>query len=125
MPRRPRKQYPFDKQLAKAVEGLLYPSESDAPLVPFRWRRAEASAEAAILAREGPTCPVERVSLDAFFEPLQRVQDAARYADLKALLQRGLTDPTVWRSGSPRVTIYIIGHDATNWVGVRTEAVET
>jgi len=125
MPRRSRKKPSLDTLLARAVDGLLYPSETDAPLVPFRWRRTEASAEAAILAREGPTCPVERVSLDAFFEPLQRVQDAARYADLKALLQRGLTDPTVWRLGSPRVTIYVIGHDATDWVGVRTEAVET
>ncbi|QOV89193.1 nuclease A inhibitor family protein [Humisphaera borealis] len=116
---------PIPNDLAAAVEGLLYPSETDAPLIPFRWKRGKRSAVESAIANSKERSPVETIPFDTFFEPLLRSTDAERFATLKRLLQDRLQDLAVVRVGSPRVTIYVIGRQGHYWAGVWTESVET
>ena len=115
----------FDTTLNAICDGLLYPSEADAPIVPFRWKRGKQSARQAAVARCEQKSPVEAVAFDDFFEPLLRASDGVRFGRLKSLLHERLTGLTVVRIGSPRVTIYVIGRTGVDWAGVSTVSVET
>lgn len=115
----------LDKSLAAAVAGLMYPSESDAPLAPFRWSHRGDDAEQAAVRSSRVKSPVETVAFEAFFEPLLRSSEGSRYAGLRQIFRRRLKDSTVVRVGSVRVTIYIMGRQGTDWVGVWTVSTET
>jgi len=120
-----------------AVEGLLYPSESDEP---FEYvclaSEAEALNAARLLALLGlpSATPVEAQSLDDFFADLTEAQawwgdkekaDAEKYQALRQLLQDRLELAWVFRVGEVEVEVYVLGRHGSDWVGVRTLSVET
>ncbi|HWQ15685.1 MAG TPA: nuclease A inhibitor family protein, partial [Roseiflexaceae bacterium] len=123
--------------IAAAAQGLLVPSESDYPLVPFRWEGQAPLTPAALLAHLGlpPDTPVETRTLEAFFDPLARTADwmdegqraqAARFAALRDLIAARLRDVVVYRVGRVRITVLIAGQDAAGaTVGLRTTLIET
>lgn len=115
----------LDKAFAAAVAGLEYPSESDAPLVPFRWPQRGRAAEETAVAASQMKSPVELVEFEEFFQPLLRSSEGSRFADLRELFRRRLKDLAVVRVGAVRVTIYIMGRQGTDWVGVWTVSTET
>ncbi|WP_437592094.1 nuclease A inhibitor family protein [Sorangium sp. So ce1000] len=122
--------------LAEAAHGLLFPSESDHPLRPFR-SRGDASSPAALLAAEGlaPETPVEVTTAGDFFAPMLDVPadadeaalaEAARYRRLMDLLERHLTDVRAYRVGRVAIDVYVLGrHPSGAWLGLVTKVVET
>lgn len=125
--------------LTKTVDGLLYLSESEAPLTPFVWPdvRSEKIEEAVVAgAKLPPTTPLEVTSLDDFFEstqpdypdpPAEEVEAARRFRDLRALLEKSLEGPAAVRVGDkPDKPVYVLGRTKKNiWAGVSTRVTET
>jgi hypothetical protein len=115
--------------LARAIEGLTYPSESDEPFDVFKWDDEHtASAREALVARINTARRIGEISMRQFFEPLKVAEDAQRFRELHAVLKSLLSDCAVVRVGDRevRVDVYLIGRlDARTWAGVHTISVET
>lgn len=129
----------FEQRVAKAADGLFYPSETDAPVEPFvmtGFEDEELTPEAllAFTERDAET-PVETAELDAFFAPLVEEQDwhgpeergaAKRFGRLRRLLERSLRDIRVFRVGERELDVYVLGRTRDGrFAGIRTRAVET
>ncbi|WP_437679716.1 nuclease A inhibitor family protein [Sorangium sp. So ce131] len=122
--------------LEEAAQGLLFPSESDHPLRPFRWA-GDAPSPAALLAAQGLAAetPVEVTTAGDLFAPVLEppdgagdaaLADAARYRRLVDLLERHLTDLRVYRAGRVDIDVILLGRHASGaWLGLRTKVVET
>jgi hypothetical protein len=123
--------------IVAAAEGLLVPSESDAPFTPFRWPEPGPLTPAALLAHLGlpPTTPIATRTLGTTLDPLtaehpwfnesQRVA-ARRFAALRDLIATTLTNIVVYRLGRIRITLIIAGGDsAGSWIGLQTTLIET
>ncbi|MDC0683468.1 nuclease A inhibitor family protein [Sorangium atrum] len=122
--------------LAEAAQGLLFPSESDHELRPFR-SRGDASSPAALLAAEGlgAATPVEVTTAGDLFAPVidlpgdagdAALAEAGRYRRLMDLLERHLTDVRVYRVGRVAIDVYVVGrHPSGAWLGLVTKVVET
>ena len=123
---------PFAERLTDACSGLIYISETDAPIVPFFQAKGEARPD---IANSGDAADVEERSFSEFFEPLTTERDwfgeaekktAKRFDELRKLLEECLRDLKVVRVGRVQIDIYVIGTDAEgNTAGVQTKAVET
>lgn len=125
------------KELRRLSEGLLYVSETDAPLeaVHFPAPSGAVPTEVEVAAwagKEGESAE-ENVALETFFRPMVRNAEttedrgtAARFQALQDYLEQHLDEVKVYRLGRRRITALVLGR-ATNgeWVGVKTELVET
>src|SRR5438552_15156887 len=98
------------RTLQQATEGLLYPSEYDAPLEPFVWEQADNTpAEVRRLSGQPVQDRCQTISAEDFFGELAEAEGfAALYETLKATL----TDLTVYRYGEANITVYVVGRDA-------------
>ena len=120
------------KTLEEAASGLLFPSETDAPLVPFELAEAhgaDISAEK-LLTLEGRAdgAKVEEVTADELFQPLIEAgdDDSAKYGRILEVLKAELTDVRVYRVGETDIDVYIVGKHASGaWAGLKTKVVET
>lgn len=135
----PTPQIPLLATLGKATFGLLFPSESDAPLSPYCFRGApgEEPTPAALLAAEGlpSSTPVETITLAELFDPFAVAEESAspedraeanRYHDLASLLSRELTNVRVYRVGKVDIDVYVLGQTPQGaWAGLKTHVVET
>ena len=120
-----------------ACEGLVYISETDAPILPFAGGPADTVTGQIILQQTGgePQTQVEEIEFDTFFTKLTTIKDwygepekarAERFLDLKMLLEENLRELKVFRIGNIRLDIYVVGIDIEgNLMGVTTIAVET
>jgi hypothetical protein len=123
--------------LAEASKGLVYLSETDAPFETFSWGKAAGgltSAKVRKLAKAPARAPVEEVPLEDFFRPLteehdhtpEEAEDIRKYQGLLQVVHDQLADATVYRVGRVNVDVYLVGRANTgDWVGLKTEAVET
>jgi hypothetical protein len=114
--------------LKDASEGLLYPSESDAPFEPFSWpaggKRLTQSRVAVLAGKR--KARVEEVPVEEFFHELDDTDDGPRFRKLEESLRAILGDVRVFRVGEIKVAIYLVGRTSDgNWVGLRTESIET
>ncbi|MFN4242360.1 MAG: nuclease A inhibitor family protein [Tepidisphaerales bacterium] len=113
----------FWSQLADACHGLLYPSETDAPVEPVRLRPP--------FPWDDPEMPVVEQSADDFFAELRNAPHAAGFHALHLLLADALEDLRVHRVGDVRVAVFLTGRlkgapsDDPTRIGVRTWSVET
>jgi hypothetical protein len=128
----------FTEKLQKAVENLFYMSETDAEIVTFfaECTGPENSKET-VLAATGKSSdsPVEERDFDEFFARLTRVYEGAndqakataeRFSRLGTLLGENLEDVKVFKVGSIRLDVFVVGRDRSgNLIGIRTFAVET
>jgi hypothetical protein len=126
-------------RLERATSGLVYQSETDAPVTPYRLDGFEGAelTEASLLAHLGRDAgtPVATVAVDEFFADLVADQEwygdeerdmARRYRRLVRMLERALKDLKVYRVGEREVEIYVLGRTRTGeFAGVTTRAVET
>lgn len=128
----------FELSLEKAIMDLTFMSETDAEIHPF------------FVANELPEMPVslllttvgrpsdsqvDQRGFDEFFDRLTRVYEnsneaakaaAAGFAELRELLRSNLTGLCVFKFGSIRLDVLIVGFDPEGNVrGIRTTAVET
>lgn len=125
------------KEISAAVDGLVYISETDAPIFPFTGRQSIGEKKDVLLAEIGldPDTEVEErgfdemfarfVTIKEWFNDRQR-EDAVRFQMLKTLLEENLTDLTVFKIGTIRREIFFVGVDSDGRLtGIRTTAVET
>lgn len=125
------------RQLQQAIDGLLFPSETDAPIHIFVWRDTAPFSPQALLTHRGyqSTTPIQETSLERFFRPVTTPRDwhgpeeqerVQRFTTLRALLQTELSDVTVYKIGTGAIDVYVVGRDQNNnYVGITTHVVET
>lgn len=125
--------------LGAAASGLLFPSESDYPLTPYRWVGTDGAepSPAALIQAEGRKAdtPIETLTVRALFEPLFVLQadateeekaNVARYRALVDLLEAELSDLRVYRVGAVEIDVYVLGrHPSGEWLGLKTRVIET
>ena len=123
--------------ITRATEGLLFHSESDAPLQPYRWAGDTAPSRKGLLKAEGRGADevVEKETLHELFDPVTEEQsfwsdddraEAGRYKAVVRLLEEALREIRVYRVGKVDVDVYVVGkHGSGEWVGVKTHVVET
>lgn len=124
-------------QIKELSEGLYYISETDAEILPFAGKKAEAVNKEEILRqieKENKTS-VEEIDFEEFFAPLTEIHDwfgdeekesAGKFGRLKSFLEKNLKDLRVFKIGTIELEIYLVGLDAENTLtGVKTKAVET
>lgn len=124
-------------RINKACSGLIYISETDAPIKLFEGGFADRVTKKTVLEQtgHGAMLPVAETDFDTFFGRLTRVEDwfpserkadAKRFAKLKKILEENLTGLRVFKVGKVRLDIYAVGLDkGGRLIGVRTKAVET
>jgi len=121
------KKNPLIAILTKASEGLLFPSETDAPLEPFVWEQKDAPTAASLVKAAGmdKSTPTETMDLAAFFRAVPKAEKA-KFDALAKVLKENLTDIQVHKIGEVNLKVYILGNakDGT-WAGLTTEVVET
>jgi hypothetical protein len=123
------------KALGSASGGLLWPSETDAPLLPFVTSGPEgddAAAWAAALQgspaelEEQPWSWLTRLGEETAGMTLEERGQAARYRSLRAALESHLTERKILVTGSVRRTVWIVGRSRCGELaGVETFVVET
>ncbi|MDB5290344.1 MAG: Nuclease inhibitor-like protein [Phycisphaerales bacterium] len=112
--------------LKMATNGLLYPSESDEPFEPFRWKRTTDDPAKEVAAHDKPGAKIREQSVDEFFAGLAESDDAKKFADLRRELESRLSGLRVFRVGDIEVGVYLIGKTPSgDWAGLRTTSVET
>ena len=128
---------PIENTLSQAAQGLVFTSETDAPLVPFFWPGEFEAPTAEIVARQAnlpSDSAIEQRTVREFFEPVATEQDwqneeeramARRFQALVALLEHRLEAPTVFCAGEAAVDVYIVGLGPGGLAGLRTKVVET
>ena len=127
----------LSEQIKKAADGLWYISETDAEIFPFTGRKADSVTKEILLNQTGnpPDAPVEERDFEQMFERFIKIQDwfgdeekatAKKFAALKSLLEKNLTNLKVFKVGRIEVDIFFVGLDKEgNLAGIRTKAVET
>ncbi len=125
------------EQIKKTSEGLYFMSETDAEILPFFGKQAQAVTKEEIISqtKSATDVPVEERSFTEFFARLTEIQDwfsdeekatAQKFAELKNLLESNLRDLKVFKIGKIQLDIYAVGLDAeNNLLGIKTKAVET
>jgi hypothetical protein len=127
----------FMPRLEQALGGLLYPSETDAPVKTFVWSGETPFSQQALLAHRGDDekTPVRTISLAQFFDPVTTPQAwheeaererTTRFAALRELLESELDDIAVYKIGSVKADVYVVGRTAEGtYCGITTQVVET
>ena len=127
--------------LTEATADLLFPSETDSPVVPYTYapdgqRLPTVAALRRRLGQPPPTL-VEKTSLDDFFAAVtapppelagdeESTRTAARFQELVTLLKTRLRRPRVYRVGTIRIDVYVLGISPAGGIfGVQTTVVET
>ena len=123
--------------ISRACEGLVYISETDAPVTPVDLGPADSIDGEIILQRAGLKAgtDINEVEADRFFAKLTVIKDwqtesqkarAKKFLALGRVLEKDLRSLKVYRFGQVRIDILIVGLDAAGHIlGVRTNAVET
>lgn len=124
-------------RLEHAVDGLFFPSESDAPLTVFVWPADAPFSPQALLAHAGcpETTAIETTDLDHFFDPVTTPrawhgdaerEQIARFTVVRDLLAAELSNITVYKIGTITIRVYILGRSADGaTLGLTTTLVET
>jgi len=123
--------------IARACDGLIYISETDAPVTAVDLGQADSIDGETILqrARLKAGTEVSEVELKMFFAKLTAIKDgqsdsqktrAKKFLALQQVLEKDLRSLKVYRFGKIRIDILIVGLDyAGRVLGVHTNAVET
>ena len=125
------------REIEAACKGLIYISETDAPVLPFSGPATAEPTGEIILQQTGANADesIEEVAFDAFFGRLTEIKDwfgepqkarAAKFLELQKLLEENLRDRKVFRIGTIRIDIFAVGIDKDgSLTGITTRAVET
>ncbi len=123
------KKHPAVEALRQASKGLLFPSESDAPLEPFLWGRASGPLtpdRVRHLARAGGAAAVEETTLDALLHTVP-TEDRPHFDKLAAVIRQQLSGVRVYKVGDEaEKQVYIVGTTQDGQLaGLETSVVET
>ena len=124
---------PILKELKAAAKGLLFPSETDAPIEAFAWPGGDATLDQMIKStRRGLLCsffwyirPVEQMTLADLANAIPE-ESRGDFLPLFGLLGHHLSGTTVFRVGEINIDVYVVGRTADGqYAGVKTKMVET
>ena len=119
---------PILKELKDAAKGLLFPSESDAPIEAFAWPGAAGPPDEAAVranAKVAKGTPVEQVTLADLARTIPE-ESRGDFLPLFALLGHHLSGTTVFKVGEVTIDVYVVGRTADGqYAGVKTDVVET
>jgi hypothetical protein len=120
---------PVLKDLQAAVKGLLFPSETDAPVEAFAWPATGTGPpdEAAIRAnaKVDKKTAVERVTLPELARSIPG-EVRGEFVPLFAALAHHLSGTAVFKVGEITIDVYIVGRTADGqFAGAKTKVVET
>jgi hypothetical protein len=123
------KKNPAVEALAKASKGLLFPSETDAPLEPFLWENAgdKLTKDKVRQLAGGPKgAAVEELSLDDLLATVPE-EDRSQFDKLAAAVKQQLSGVKVYKVGDePEKQVYVVGKAPDGqWAGLKTAVVET
>src|SRR5262245_44244403 len=113
--------------LTKASKGLVFVSETEAPLEPFAWQGGEPiEGRLRKIAGADEAAAVEAMTLDDFFRAVPR-EDRPTFQALARVLKEHLSGVKVYKVGvEPEKQVYIVGKARDGrWAGLRTTVVET
>jgi hypothetical protein len=126
------------RALEETAAGLLFPSETDAPIAPVELTLKDAqgdelSTEALLQAQGLPEgTRVETLSAEELFAPMIEAgdEDAQKYKRLLAILNGELTGVRAYRAptrdDATTLDVFILGrHPSGAWLGLKTKVVET
>ena len=117
------------EQIEAAIDGLEYPSESDAPFEIVRWvTKSDQTVLSAIREHVGMDRKISIKPVADFFAELEGSDDADRFGQLRQVLQSVVSDLGVFRigDGEVKVQIFLIGKSlGGDWLGVSTVSTET
>ncbi|HEX2972250.1 MAG TPA: nuclease A inhibitor family protein, partial [Tepidisphaeraceae bacterium] len=115
------------QEIITASQGLMYPSETDAPFEPFCWTaQGGGSARNQIAAHAGKGRPIQEVSVEDFFAELDDSEDADCFHTLRQALETHLMGLKIFRLGQIKIDVYLIGQTRSgDWAGLHTLSVET
>ena len=114
------------KALKDATQGLVFPSETDAPVEAFAWPAGPVTA-AGVLAATGAASKtsVEELSLAEFFRAVP-TNLRGNFFDLPVAVADHLSGVRVFKVGETRMTVYVVGTTVGGYrAGVKTVVVET
>jgi hypothetical protein len=123
--------------LKKASEGLLFPSETDAPFETFEWPGEEGKPDKTrVLELAGLPAgtPVKAKGVDAFFKDATREEDwhddkekaeEQRFRQLVQAIKDNLKDVKVFVAGRAEKDALVVGRTDSGWAGLKTKVVET
>jgi hypothetical protein len=125
--------------LQQASQGLLWMSESEAPLEVIAWQDHTTdlleNQTLLNLTQHSEDTPIATVDFEEFFQYPTQIQDwfgeeetasAQQYQQLAEILKTHLQNLKVYRVGEVTIEIYILGRTENgNIVGLVTKAVET
>ncbi len=110
------------EELGQATAGLFVMSESDYPLVPFRWNAGTTITHEYLrkISDAPPDAPVEETDLDTFF------QRSENFRRLVRLIEQNLSGVRVFKVGLINIPVYIVGRGpGGSWLGVSTRIIQT
>ena len=122
------KKNPAVDALAKASKGLLFPSETDAPLGPFLWEGGDKLTEDRVrqLAGAPKGAAIEETTLDDLLATVPE-EDRPQFDNLAAAIKQQLSGVKVYKVGDePERQVYVAGKTSDGqWAGLKTTVVET
>jgi hypothetical protein len=123
------KKHPTVDALAKASKGLLFPSETDAPLEPFLWEDAGdklTKDKVRQLAGAPKGAAIEETTLDDLLSTVPE-EDRPQFDKLAAAVKQQLSGVKVYKIGDkPEKQVYVVGKTSDGkWAGLKTTVVET
>jgi histidine triad (HIT) family protein len=114
--------------LRVASKGLMFPSESEAPLEPFAWAGTDklTKAQVAKLAGAETGTAVEQGTLADLLRTVPR-EDQPQFQALQKVLTEQLSGLQVYKVGDEAEReVYIVGKTPDGrWAGLKTTVVET
>jgi hypothetical protein len=123
------KKHPTVDALAKASKGLLFPSETDAPLEPFLWegsgdKLTKDKVRQLVGAPKGAA--IEETTLDDLLSTVPE-EDRPQFDKLAAAIKQQLSGVKVYKVGDePEKSVYVVGKTSDGkWAGLKTTVVET
>ncbi len=123
------KKHPAVDALAKASKGLLFPSETDAPLEPFLWEDAGdklTKDQVRQLAGAPKGAAIEETTLDDLLSTVPE-EDRPQFDKLATAIKSQLSGVKVYKVGDePEKQVYVVGKTSDGeWAGLKTTVVET
>jgi hypothetical protein len=122
------KKHPAIEALAKASKGLLFPSESEAPLEPFLWDDGGKLTKDRLreLAGAEEGAAVEESSVEDLLKTVPS-EDRAKFDKLAAAVKQQLSGVKVYKVGDePEKAVYVVGKTPdAKWAGLKTSVVES
>ena len=119
---------PILKELKDATKGLLFPSETDAPIEVFAWPGGASPPDEAALranAKVGKDAPVEQITLADLAKTIPEESRAALFP-LFMLLAQHLSGTIVFKVGEVNIDVYVVGRTTDGqFAGIKTKVVET